>query len=50
MENPLSIELEWFVSTLRSEFGVQVEVGNIGIEATELGMDEVEDFYSERTL
>ncbi|MFJ8065492.1 hypothetical protein ACIQYS_12745 [Psychrobacillus sp. NPDC096426] len=45
MENRLSREMEWFVGTLLNEFGVEVEVSDIGIEATELGMDEVEDFF-----
>jgi hypothetical protein len=45
MENQHSRELEWFVCTLQKEFGLEVEASDIGIEATELGMDEVEDFF-----
>lgn len=45
MENSLSSNLEWFVGTLQKEFGIEVEVKDIGIEATELGTDEVEAFF-----
>lgn len=45
MEHQLSRELEWFLDTLRGEFGVEVDVSDIGTEATTLGITDVEDFY-----
>lgn len=45
MENNLSKEIYWFLDTLKNDFGLEVEANDIGIEATELGIDEVEDFF-----
>jgi len=45
MENNQSRELQWFKDTLQNEFGVEIDSNDIGIEATELGTDEVEDFF-----
>ena len=41
----LDHKLRWFVNTLQNEFSIRVEVNEIGVEATELGMDDVEDFF-----
>ncbi|MEK4244471.1 hypothetical protein MKZ20_03900 [Psychrobacillus sp. FSL K6-2684] len=38
-------EVDWFVYTLKNQFGINVDLKVIGYEATELGMDEVEDFF-----
>ena len=45
MGNHFSKEVNWFKDTLLTEFAVEVAVEEIGVEATELGIDEVEDFY-----
>jgi len=45
MGNNQSRELQWFKDTLQNEFGVEIDSNAIGIEATELGTDEVEDFF-----
>jgi len=45
MGNHFSKEVHWFKDTLLTEFAVVVAVEDIGVEATELGIDEVEDFY-----
>jgi len=50
MESNQSRELQWFVDTLQNDFDVEIEANDIGIEATELGMDEVEDFFVPREL
>lgn len=50
MESNQSRELQWFVNTLQNEFDVEMDVNRIGIEATELGLDEVEDFFVPREL
>jgi len=41
----LSKEVHWFVETLRDQFQVSVTTEEIAVEATELGMEEVADFY-----
>lgn len=41
----ISKELHWFMETLKKEFEVKVAVEDIGLEATELGTEEVADFY-----
>jgi len=38
-------EIEWFINTLQSQFGINVDPESIGYEAVELGLDEVEDFF-----
>ena len=38
-------EVDWFVYTLKSHFGINVDPNVIGYDATELGMDEVEEFF-----
>ena len=45
MQNKRTRELQWFMDTLESEFSTEVKVNDIGVEATELGLDEVEDFF-----
>lgn len=45
MENKLTKEIQWFVNTLFTGFAVEVAEGAIGVEGTELGIDEVDDFY-----
>lgn len=46
----ISKELHWFIDTLEKRFNVKVKVEEIGLEATELSTDEVEDFYVPREL
>ena len=41
----ISREAHWFMETLEKEFGVKVALEDIGLEATELGKEEVEGFY-----
>lgn len=41
----LSLEMEWFVSTLHSGFDVVVNVADVSVEAVELGLDEVEEVF-----
>lgn len=41
----LSREVEWFVTTLEKKSGVIVAGDEIAVEATELGMEEVEEVY-----
>jgi len=45
MENLNEREIEWFISTMKSQFGLSVNPNEIGYEAVELGVDEVEGFY-----
>ena len=45
MGNNQSRELQWFVDTLQNDFGLEVDANDIGLEAIELGTDEVEDFF-----
>lgn len=45
MSNLESRELEWFINTMRKEFGVHVEITEIGYEALELYTNEVENFF-----
>ncbi|ARK22268.1 hypothetical protein [Sporosarcina ureae] len=44
-EGMLSRELEWFVRTLASEFGVFVSTREVAVEAVELGVEEVDECY-----
>lgn len=41
----LTREMEWFLDTLQKEFGVIAEADAVAVEATELGLEEVEDFF-----
>lgn len=41
----ISKEIHWFVQTLNDTFRLIVDVNDIALEATELGIDEVEDFF-----
>lgn len=41
----ISKELHWFMKTLEKKFKVKVDLEEIGLEATELGTEEVENFY-----
>ncbi|NEU30586.1 hypothetical protein GN156_07280 [bacterium LRH843] len=41
----ISRELHWFLETMQEKFGIIVDAAAIGIEAIELGLDEVEDFF-----
>jgi len=41
----LSREVEWFVEMMREQFDLVVSVEEVAVEAVELGMDEVENFY-----
>lgn len=50
MENNLTKEVHWFMNTLLMEFTVEVAAEEIGVEAVELGLDEVEDFYVPKEL
>lgn len=43
--NQLTREMEWFLDTLRKEFGIEVTAESIALEGIDLGLDEVEDFY-----
>ena len=45
MLNKRSRELQWFIDTLQNEFSTEVKVNCIGVGATELGIDEVVDFF-----
>ncbi|MDN3436496.1 hypothetical protein QMA04_00255 [Planococcus sp. APC 3900] len=38
-------EIQWFMETLKKEFHIRVESKEIALEATELGMDEVDNSY-----
>lgn len=41
----LTREMEWFLVMLQKEFGVHVESEEVAVEATELGLSEVESFF-----
>lgn len=41
----LKKEVKWFLVTLQSEFRVTVAATEVAVETTELGLEEVEDFY-----
>lgn len=45
MQNKRTRQLQWFMDTLQSEFSTEVKVNDIGVEATEFGLDEVEDIF-----
>jgi hypothetical protein len=44
-KNTMSKEIHWFVQTLKNSFQVIVAIEDIAVEATELGLDEVGDFF-----
>lgn len=50
MSNNLTKEVRWFMDILKKEFAVEVSAEEIGVEATELGIDEVEDFIVPKEL
>lgn len=41
----LTRELEWFLDTLKVRFNVELSAEEISVEATELGLSEVESFF-----
>lgn len=45
MRRKISKEVKWFLTTLQTSFGVRVEAEDVAVEATELGMEEVDDFF-----
>lgn len=45
MSAEMSRELHWFLETLQENFGVIADTSEIGIEAVELGLEEVENFF-----
>ena len=44
-KDTISKEIHWFALTLKNTFKVIVVTEDIAVEATELGLDEVEDFF-----
>lgn len=50
MANELTREMKWFLTTLQNEFGVTPLPKDVLLEAVELGINEVEDFYIPREL
>lgn len=46
----LTREMEWFMDTLKVRFNVEVSAEEISVEATELGLSEVESFFVPREL
>lgn len=50
MGKEISRELHWFLQTMQEKFGVCVDTMAIGVEAVELGTDEVEDFFVPREI
>lgn len=45
MKNKVTKEIEWLIDILRKWFDVEVAAEDITVEATELGLEEVEDFF-----
>lgn len=45
MGKEISRELHWFLETIQENFGVIADPSKVAIEAVELGLDEVEDFF-----
>lgn len=45
MGNKPTKEIEWLLDTLWKEFDVEVAAEDIAVEAAELGLEEVEDFF-----
>lgn len=43
-------EVQWFVDILKNDFGIVIEANEIGVEATELEINEVEDFFVPREV
>lgn len=48
--NDCSSEMEWFMKTLRDEFNVRIAAGDVAVEASELGVDEVEEIFVPREV
>lgn len=44
-KDKISKEINWFIQVLKDTFNFEVFVEDISVEATELGLDEVEDFF-----
>jgi len=41
----LTREMQWFLDTLKVRFNVDLSADDVSVEATELGMSEVESFF-----
>ncbi|MEK4712038.1 hypothetical protein [Sporosarcina sp. FSL K6-5500] len=41
----LTREMEWFLDTLKVRFNVELSSNDVSVEATELGLSEVESFF-----
>ncbi len=41
----LTREIEWFLDTLKVRFNVELPANDVVVEATELGLSEVESFF-----
>ena len=41
----LTREMEWFLDTLKVRFNVELSANDVSVEATELGLSEVESFF-----
>lgn len=45
MTNSITKEIHWFMQTLKDDFDMEVSAEEISVEATELGLSEVESFF-----
>ena len=45
MTNHITKEINWFMQTLKDDFDMEVSAEEISVEATELGLSEVESFF-----
>ena len=50
MSNSFTKEVQWFMDILRKEFSVDVAKEEIGVEATELGIDQRTFHKSDQNL
>jgi len=41
----ISREVQWFIDTLRKDYGVRITAQEVGYEGLELGMDEVDEVF-----
>ena len=41
----ISREVQWFIDTLRKDYGIRVSSQEVGYEGLELGMDEVDEMF-----
>ncbi|PIC83065.1 hypothetical protein [Sporosarcina sp. P1] len=46
----ISREVQWFVDTLRKDYGIRVTAQEVGYEGLELGMDEVDEVFIPKEL